>query len=304
MDTLPRLNAARLSRRLKTRAAPRLQGLHDNGLKWSPAPPGPSMVDNRGPGNGRGHRFRMSKQQCQCPMTRRQNPLIGLTTYGRGADNRYTLPADYIDAVRRAGGVPVLIAPGEPHLEGILDMIDALILSGGGDIDPGRYNGKRHETNYAIDQERDTLELELGRRVIDSGMPTLGICRGAQILNVVQGGKLIEHIPDEFGDKCLHRAPPREPVTHGVKLKPGSRLQKILGRGDFDAMSWHHQALRGAADGFVAVAHAPDGTIEAIEMPDHPWLIAVQWHPELSAASDPTQQKLFDAIVEAARKTR
>jgi putative glutamine amidotransferase len=237
-------------------------------------------------------------------MTRRQNPLIGLTTYGRGADNRYTLPADYIDAVRRAGGVPVLIAPGEPHLEGILDMIDALILSGGGDIDPGRYNGKRHETNYAIDQERDTLELELGRRVIDSGMPTLGICRGAQILNVVQGGKLIEHIPDEFGDKCLHRAPPREPVTHGVKLKPGSRLQKILGRGDFDAMSWHHQALRGAADGFVAVAHAPDGTFEAIEMPDHPWLIAVQWHPELSAASDPTQQKLFDAIVEAARKTR
>jgi putative glutamine amidotransferase len=237
-------------------------------------------------------------------MTRRQNPLIGLTTYGRGADNRYTLPADYIDAVRRAGGVPVLIAPGEPHLEGILDMIDALILSGGGDIDPGRYNGKRHETNYAIDQERDTLELELGRRVIDSGMPTLGICRGAQILNVVQGGKLIEHIPDEFGDKCLHRAPPREPVTHGVKLKPGSRLQKILGRGDFDAMSWHHQALRGAADGFEAVAHAPDGTIEAIEMPGHPWLIAVQWHPELSAASDPTQQKLFDAIVEAARKSR
>lgn len=237
-------------------------------------------------------------------MSRRQNPLIGLTTYGRGADNRYTLPADYIDAVRRAGGVPVLIAPGEPHLEGILDMIDALILSGGGDIDPGRYNGKRHETNYAIDQERDTLELELGRRVIDSGMPTLGICRGAQILNVVQGGKLIEHIPDEFGDKCLHRAPPREPVTHGVKIKTGSRLERILGRGDFDATSWHHQALRGAADGFEAVAHAPDGTIEAIEMPDHPWLIAVQWHPELSAASDPTQQKLFDAIVEAARKTR
>ena len=237
-------------------------------------------------------------------MPRRQNPLIGLTTYGRSADNRYTLPADYIDAVRRAGGVPVLIAPGEAHLEGILDMIDALILSGGGDIDPGRYNGKRHETNYAIDQERDTLELELGRRVIDSGMPTLGICRGAQILNVVQGGTLIEHIPDELGDKCLHRAPPREPVTHGIKLKTGSLLEKILGRGDFQAMSWHHQALRGAARGFEAVAHAPDGTIEAIEMPDHPWLIAVQWHPELSAASDPTQQKLFDAIVDAARKTR
>ena len=235
-------------------------------------------------------------------MPRRQNPLIGLTTYGRGADNRYTLPADYIDAVRRAGGVPLLIAPGESRVEAILDVIDALVLSGGGDIDPSRYDGKRHDTNYSIDQERDTLELELARRVIDSSIPTLGICRGAQILNVVQGGKLIEHIPDEIGEKVLHRAPPREPVTHGVKLKAGSRLAQILGRDQFDATSWHHQALRGAAAGFDAVAHAPDGTIEAIEMPSHPWMIAVQWHPELSAASDPLQQKLFDALVEAARK--
>jgi putative glutamine amidotransferase len=235
-------------------------------------------------------------------MPRRQNPLIGLTTYGRGADNRYTLPADYIDAVRRAGGVPLLIAPGESRVEAILDVIDALVLSGGGDIDPSRYEGKRHETNYSIDQERDTLELELARRVIDSSIPTLGICRGAQILNVVQGGKLIEHIPDEVGVKVLHRAPPREPVTHGVKLKTGSRLAQILGRDQFDATSWHHQALRGAAAGFDAVAHAPDGTIEAIEMPSHPWMIAVQWHPELSAASDPLQQKLFDALVEAARE--
>ena len=234
-------------------------------------------------------------------MPRRQNPLIGLTTYGRGADNRYTLPAEYVDAVRRAGGVPVLIAPGETYLEGILEVIDALILSGGGDIDPGCYNGKRHEANYAVDQERDALELELGRHVIASGMPTLGICRGAQILSVVRGGKLIEHIPDEFGEKVLHRAPPREPVMHSVKLKSGSRLAKILGRDEFDAFSWHHQALRGAASGFEAVAHAPDGTIEAIEMPSHPWLIAVQWHPELSAASDPLQQKLFDALVEQAR---
>ena len=234
-------------------------------------------------------------------MPRRENPLIGLTTYGRGADNRYTLPAEYLDAVRRAGGVPVMIAPGESRLEAILGMLDALILSGGGDIDPSRYDGKRHETNYAIDQERDAHELELGRRVIASGMPTLGICRGAQILNVAQGGKLIEHIPDEVGEKVLHRAPPREPVTHNVKLKAGSRVAGIFGRDEFDVTSWHHQALRGAAPGFEAVAHAPDGTIEAIEMVSHRWLIAVQWHPELSAAADPLQQKLFDAIVAEAR---
>ena len=235
-------------------------------------------------------------------MSRRENPLIGLTTYGRGADNRYTLPAEYLDAVRRAGGVPVMIAPGESRLEAILGMLDALILSGGGDIDPSRYDGKRHETNYAIDQERDAHELELGRRVIASGMPTLGICRGAQILNVAQGGKLIEHIPDEVGEKVLHRAPPREPVTHNVKLKAGSRVAAILERDEFDVTSWHHQALRGVAPGFEAVAHAPDGTIEAIEMASHRWLIAVQWHPELSAAADPLQQKLFDAIVAEARR--
>jgi len=235
-------------------------------------------------------------------MSRRENPLIGLTTYGRGADNRYTLPAEYLDAVRRAGGVPVMIAPGESRLEAILGMLDALILSGGGDIDPSRYDGKRHETNYAIDQERDAHELELGRRVIASGMPTLGICRGAQILNVAQGGKLIEHIPDEVGEKVLHRAPPREPVTHNVKLKAGSRMAAIFERDEFDVTSWHHQALRGAAPGFEAVAHAPDGTIEAIEMVSHRWLIAVQWHPELSAAADPLQQKLFDAIVVEARR--
>ena len=228
-------------------------------------------------------------------------PLIGLTTYGRSADNRYTLPVEYLDAVRRAGGIPVLLAPGEPHWAPVLDMLDALILTGGGDIDPDRYGGRRLQTGYGVDQERDSLELALARHVITSGMPTLGICRGAQILNVVQGGTLIEHIPDEIGETVLHRAPPREPIMHSVVLKPQSRLAQILGRDEINVTSWHHQAPRRVAAGFEVVAHAPDGTIEAIEMPDHPWLVAVQWHPELTAASDPLQQRLFDAVVAATR---
>ena len=184
----------------------------------------------------------------------------------------------------------------------MVETFDALILTGGGDIDPGRYGGRRHETNYGIDLERDALEIELARWVMDSGLPTLGICRGAQVLNVTRGGKLIEHIPDEVGERILHRAPPREPIAHGIRLKAGSRLARIFGREEFEAASWHHQALRGVAEGFEAVGHAPDGTIEAIELTSHPWLIAVQWHPELTAASDPLQQKLFDAIVEEARR--
>lgn len=237
-------------------------------------------------------------------MQTRAQPLIGLTTYGRNADNRFTLPAEYVDAVRRAGGVPILIPAGEARWQTLVEALDALILTGGGDIDPDHYRGRRHETNYGIDRERDTLELELGRWVMTSGLPTLGICRGAQILNVVGGGQLIEHIPDEVGEAVLHRAPPREPIAHRIRLKAGSQLAGIFGQEEFEAASWHHQALRGVAQGFEAVGHAPDGTIEAIEMPSHPWLLAVQWHPELTAASDPLQQKLFDALVEKARQGR
>ena len=235
-------------------------------------------------------------------MPSHKHPHIGLTTYGRNADNRFTLPAEYVDAVRRAGGVVVLLPPGESHWKSLAGTLDALILTGGGDIDPDRYAGRRHETNYGIDHERDAQEIELGRWAMDSGLPTLGICRGAQMLNVIRGGKLIEHIPDELGETVLHRAPPREPISHAIRLSAGSRLAGIFGQTEFEAASWHHQALRDAAPGFEAVGYAPDGTIEAIEMLAHPWLVAVQWHPELTAASDPLQQKLFNAIVDQARK--
>jgi putative glutamine amidotransferase len=234
-------------------------------------------------------------------MARRDKPLIGLTTYGRSADNRYALPAEYVDAVRRAGGVPVLLAPGETHWTGLAETVDAFILTGGGDIDPSRYGGLRHETNYGIDPERDVFELAVARHIIDSGLPTLGICRGAQILNIVEGGTLIEHIPDEFGESVLHRAPPREPIPHTIKLKPGSRLLQVLQIEEFQVTSWHHQAPRKVADSFAVVATASDGIVEAIEKPDHPWMIAVQWHPELTAASDPLQQRLFDALVAIAK---
>ena len=237
-------------------------------------------------------------------MPYRTHPLIGLTTYGRSKDNRYSLPVEYLDAVRRAGGIPVLIAPGEPRWEPLLDRLDAVILTGGGDIDPVRYGGRSHETLYGIDTERDALELAIARKLIDSRLPALGICRGTQILNVAQGGSLIEHIPDEVGDAIAHRTPSREPVPHKVQIKPQSRLARIIGANEFDAASWHHQSPRQIGAGFEIVATAPDGVIEALEKPDHPWLFAVQWHPELTAASDPLQQRLFDSIVAAARGER
>jgi putative glutamine amidotransferase len=227
-------------------------------------------------------------------------PVIGITTNGRDKENRFTLPAEYIDAVRRAGASTVLLAPGESGLDSWLEMIDGLILTGGGDIEPTVYGGRHHETVYMVDPERDRSELELTRRVVALNLPILGICRGAQVINVALGGTLWEHLPDWVGDKVPHRAPERKSIPHSIRVEADSGLAKILGTFEFSSASWHHQAIREPAPGLEVVARAPDGVVEAVEKPDHSWLYAVQWHPELTVAEDPVQQRLFSALVEAA----
>lgn len=229
-------------------------------------------------------------------------PVIGITTYPRDDRGRYNLPAEYVSAVQRAGAVPLLIPPVPEHAMRYLDLVDGVILAGGGDIAPERYRGDAHELNYGVDAQRDELELALAREIVRRKQPTLAICRGMQVLNVALGGSLIEHLPAVVGDRVAHRKPPRDPVPHAVKLEEGSRLAAIVGVTELQPMSWHHQAIRALAPGLEVVGTAPDGTIEAVEMRGAPWLIAVQWHPELTAHQDPTQQKLFDALIEATRK--
>jgi putative glutamine amidotransferase len=231
-----------------------------------------------------------------------RRPIIGITTYGRDEDSRFRLPCLYVDCVRRAGGAVVLIPPGDDSNDEVLAVVDGIILAGGGDMDPAIYGGRNHETIYSVDAERDHTELALARRIIGTDVPTLGICRGHQVLNVAMGGTLHEHLPDVVGDTVPHRLPPREPTEHGITVDPQSRLAAILGESHFSAASWHHQATRDVAAGLTVVARAPDGTIEACEMPGHPWLFTVQWHPELTAHGSPTQQRLFDALVDACRK--
>lgn len=232
-------------------------------------------------------------------------PLIGLSTYGRNAHGRHELPADYTWSVYRAGGVPVLLPPvGDGELSGAwLDRLDALILTGGGDLDPALYDGGTHPTVYNLDPERDRSEIGLARKALDGDKPVLAICRGLQVLNVAMGGSLYVHLPDVVGEEVRHRLPPREPTLHRVTLEPDSHLARLLGVSEVEGVSWHHQGIRDLAPGLVATAHAPDGVIEAAEVPDHAWLIGVQWHPEMSAARDPLQQRLFDALVEAARRS-
>jgi len=227
-------------------------------------------------------------------------PLIGITTYGRGESNRYNLPAEYTDAVRRAGGVPVLLPPCGCEAGDWLDPLDGLILSGGGDIDPARYGGAPHETLYNIDHERDASEFALLAASLERRMPVFAICRGMQILNVYLGGTLHEHLPATYGGTVQHRAPPREPIPHALRILPDTFLGVLLKQEQIEAASWHHQGIKMLGRDLIPAGYAPDGLVEACELPGYPWLVAVQWHPELTAAIDPTQQGLFDALVKAA----
>jgi putative glutamine amidotransferase len=227
-------------------------------------------------------------------------PIIGITTETND-QNEYLLPAEYIAAVRGAGGIPLLLPSGEPNLAALLGLLDGLILSGGGDIDPRHYGSGGHPAVYMIDEARDEMEIALARHAAAGGLPTLGVCRGAQLINVALGGTLIEHLPDEIDNTIAHRLEPRGAVPHAVRIARPSLLAEIIGEQVVVGASWHHQAIRSVAPGLQVVACAADGTIEAVELPSHPWLLAVQWHPEITAATDPLQQRLFDALVEAAR---
>jgi putative glutamine amidotransferase len=236
-------------------------------------------------------------------------PLIGLTTYGRHErqietyfyDEFFCLPALYVDAVRRAGGLPLLLPPGSDDWLAWLALIDALIVTGGGDVNPAAYHGQPdHEAIAGVDLDRDASELALLRQVTGAqAMPVLCICRGMQILNVALGGTLYEHIPD-VREEDIHRAADGGWALHPVEVDPDSFLAGVMGVAEVTTYSGHHQAVKDLGQGLVEVARAPDGLPEALALPGHPWLVAVQWHPEMSAAGDPSQQRIFDKLVAAA----
>ncbi len=231
-------------------------------------------------------------------------PLIGISSYGRaGQRQTFSLPCEYVDVVRLVGGVPIVLPAVEGEIPEALDAVDALILPGGGDIDPAHYGGVRHEANYGISPERDGFELALARAALARpNLPILSICRGMQLLNVALGGDLVSHIPDRFGDSVAHRHPELRPVEHAVRIDPASRLAAILGATELDVHSVHHQAVGRLGDGLRAVAWSPDGVIEAVESERLPFLIGVQWHPELGALGDERQRRLFEALVAHRRR--
>jgi putative glutamine amidotransferase len=204
-----------------------------------------------------------------------------------------------VDVVRLAGGVPVVLPAVEGEIPEALDAIDALILPGGGDVDPAHYGGVRHEANYGISTERDGFELKLARAALaHPDLPILCVCRGMQLLNVALGGDLVAHIPDHYGDAVIHRHPELQATQHPVRIDPKSRLAAILGETELIVHSVHHQAVGRLGNGLHAVAWSPDGVVEAVESDRHRFVVGVQWHPELGALGDERQRRLFEVLIE------
>lgn len=228
-------------------------------------------------------------------------PLIGVTTSIHSTTNDYCLRHEYITAIRLAGGLPMLIPPGEPNLNSILEWVDGILLTGGGDLDPKTYNGAEHPTIYNVNRERDRFELSLAKFALESDIPILGICRGLEILVVASGGKLVSHLPDEVGEKIMHRQAQSCPAEHNVHIIPGTHLAQIMGAGETNVFSWHHQAASDIPNGWRLAATAADGVIEALEHEDHPWAFAIQWHPEISL-NDSRQQRIFRTFVHTAQQ--
>jgi putative glutamine amidotransferase len=215
----------------------------------------------------------------------------------------YYSPTGYADAIVRAGGRPLVVPPvthGDLDPTEWLAGADALVLTGGPDVDPTRYGQTRHPADYGIDAGIDDHEEALLRLAVDRDLPILAVCRGAQLLNVVFGGTLIQDLPSETDGSTDHGAPvDRRPVQHEVEIDQGTRLGDALGVSHTMIWSIHHQAIGRIAPGLVVTARAADGTVEGIEPADPAagWIVAVQWHPEWRAPEDAIQQRLFDTLI-------
>jgi putative glutamine amidotransferase len=238
-----------------------------------------------------------------------KGPLIAVVTYHlpagrvtRWETGAYAIHDLYVDAIRRAGGVAVLLPPGlDEEPQELLGPFDGLLLAGGGDVEPERYGAERHPETRAVDPARDELEIGLVRAASTTGLPALAICRGAQITNVAFGGTLLQHVPDDSSRTSHPAGEDGADHRHGVTLAESSRLAVASGSTSVDVVSRHHQAIDRVGEGLVPSGWSDDGLVEAVETPDAR-IVAVQWHPEVSAPADPAAQGLFDALVAAAER--
>ena len=234
-------------------------------------------------------------------------PLVALPARYSDTAEGWRVPAfatgrPYCEAIVRAGGTPVVLPPLVDTIDSLYDTLsrfDALVLTGGPDVDPDRYGvSERHPTLYGVRDEHDEWELALVRVAMELDLPMLAICRGFQVMNVALGGTLHQHITDDESD-VNHRF-----EMHPVSLEASSRTALAMGTVTPVGHSVHHQALDRIGDGLTVIAHADDGTVEAAEVDGRRWAVGVQWHPEDTAHDDPAQQGLFDELIRQALARR
>ena len=216
-----------------------------------------------------------------------------------GEKTSVTLVTRYAEAVRRAGGLPLVLPPlaGPEFLDTLLDRADGVLFSGGDDFDTERLGlGPTHPAAKPVPAEKQDFDAALAERVLERGLPVLGICYGMQLLALVEGGTLLQHLPEDRPGIREHRGG----VVHGVQVTPGTKLAATLGVHGADVVSRHHQAVASVGPAWTVSARDDADLIEAIERPDLPFALGVQWHPELSPEGS-VQDRLFEALVEAAR---
>jgi putative glutamine amidotransferase len=238
-------------------------------------------------------------------------PVIGITgrtDQSARPPNRplFATVQTYVQAAELGGGAPVVIPP---HLEeaknrAIFEHLDGLILSGGGDVLPALYGEEDSGLLWFVDEQRDRTELALARWALSEKLPLLAICRGPQVLNVAAGGTLVQDIPTQVPNALTHITvadSPMAAVAHTVEVAADSRLAALVGAGELGVNSSHHQAVKAVGAGLTVTARAPDGIIEGLEAPAHPFCIGVQWHPEAMVENHPVMRRLFEGLADSAR---
>jgi putative glutamine amidotransferase len=241
-------------------------------------------------------------------------PLIGISTsevrrkeqanfarHSEPPSRELALGFSYTEAIERAGGIPVILAPlATEHIDGLLERLQGVCIPGGPDLHPSNYDAEPHPDLGPVEPELDAFELALVRRAQARRLPLLAICRGMQVLNVARGGTLVQHLPD-LGGAIDHRQQEVSRVaTHAVTVAPGTRLARLLAAKEVQVNSFHHQAIDRLASGLTPTAWSPDGVIEAVESDGSGFTVAVQWHAELLSLN-PEQDGIFRGFVEAAQ---
>lgn len=241
------------------------------------------------------------------------HPIIGITPSpsvemaSYGTFERYAMSTTYVDAVLAAGGIPIVLPPQDANADELIARLDGLLLSGGGDVAPERYGEHAvHPATYGVHPLRDQSELDLVAAANDRGVPILAICRGIQLLNVAYGGTLHQDLPTSGLATVEHRQQEMhlgmDDIGHDVTLTPSSSLTTIYGQETVGVNSFHHQAIATVGDGLRVIGRAVDDTVEAVTDDRRPFVIGVQWHPEMLFRRHTEHLGLFHSFVQAARR--